>query len=356
MDDDSQSLNYDYAKKVADHANRLMAAHRVPHSPANYTIWFAYVLGVPLPLREKIDGLISDGRTFDKELNRDLHAEFATRTKVVDDIPQRLSGIMKRAQCILKSAMLDSDEQRTALTEFSRAAMTPAADPEPLFAQLIEELAKAQTRAADLEAGFAGASRQLDELTASLKEAEEKSNTDPLTGLANRRSMEIFLRSSQERSVATGEPLSIFMVDIDRFKAFNDRLGHPAGDQVLRLVSKLLKESLREGDLACRYGGEEFLTILPGADLQTASHIAERVRTRIAEAKLKRRSSGEELGGITVSIGAAESGREESYEALIERSDLALYTAKREGRNRTVLNTGTCDNESRSHLIHRFDR
>ncbi|MDP1883507.1 MAG: GGDEF domain-containing protein, partial [Bradyrhizobium sp.] len=124
--------------------------------------------------------------------------------------------------------------------------------------------------------------------------------------------------------------------DIDHFKKFNDSYGHQVGDQVLRLVAKVLQDSVREGDLAARYGGEELIAVLPGANLDVCVDVAERIRRRISEARLTRRTTGEEISSVTVSIGVAQFRMAESAEAMIERSDRALYEAKRLGRNRVV--------------------
>jgi len=126
------------------------------------------------------------------------------------------------------------------------------------------------------------------------------------------------------------------MIDIDHFKKFNDTHGHLIGDQVLRLVAKVLQDSVREGDLAARFGGEELVAVLPGADLSICQEVAERVRRRISDAKLTRRTTGQEIGSVTVSIGVAQFRLAESAEALIERCDRGLYQAKSAGRNRVV--------------------
>ena len=126
------------------------------------------------------------------------------------------------------------------------------------------------------------------------------------------------------------------MVDVDHFKKFNDTHGHAVGDQVLRLVGRVLRDNIRECDMAARYGGEEFALVLPGIDLMACKEVAERVRGRISNAKLMRRTTGQEIGSVTVSIGVAQFRPAESAEALIERSDRGLYQAKRTGRNRVV--------------------
>ena len=134
----------------------------------------------------------------------------------------------------------------------------------------------------------------------------------------------------------TGEPLSILMIDIDHFKNFNDSYGHQVGDQVLRLVARVLQDSVCEGDLAARYGGEELMAVLPGASLDICAEVGERFRRRISEARLTRRATGEEISSVTVFDRrcAIPPGRVRGN--LIERCDRALYQAKRSGRNRTI--------------------
>jgi diguanylate cyclase len=126
------------------------------------------------------------------------------------------------------------------------------------------------------------------------------------------------------------------MIDIDYFKNFNGSFGHQVGDQVLRLVAGVLQDNVRESDLAARYGGEELMSVLPGANLDICAEVAERIRRRISEARLTRRATGEEISSVTISIGVAQFRLAESAEALIERCDHALYRAKASGRNRTV--------------------
>jgi diguanylate cyclase len=126
------------------------------------------------------------------------------------------------------------------------------------------------------------------------------------------------------------------MIDIDHFKKFNDNYGHQVGDQVLRLVAKVLQDSVREVDLAARYSGEELIAVLPGTDLDACATVAERIRSRISDARLTRRTTGEAIASVTVSIGVSQFRLAESADSMVERCDRALYQAKRTGRNRTV--------------------
>jgi diguanylate cyclase len=170
----------------------------------------------------------------------------------------------------------------------------------------------------------------------SLNKSEERARTDALTGLPNRHALDEFFRKAQIAAMEKGEPLSALLIDIDHFKSFNDNFGHGVGDQVLRLMAKVLRERVREIDLPARYGGEELIAVLPGADLAACAAVAERIRRSISECTITRRSTGEILPSITVSIGVGEFQMGESMADLIDRCDRALYLAKGTGRNRVV--------------------
>lgn len=164
------------------------------------------------------------------------------------------------------------------------------------------------------------------------------SHLDGLTGLYNRRYFDQQLHGEWRRLRRIGAPLTLLMVDIDYFKAFNDSLGHLAGDDALRQVGAVLQDSLqREGDVACRYGGEEFAMILANTDLQGGAHVAAQVHALIAERAITH--PGTSLGRLTLSIGlaVADPANEEQPSGLVARSDQALYRAKHSGRNCTCI-------------------
>ncbi len=164
------------------------------------------------------------------------------------------------------------------------------------------------------------------------KKLIEMANHDFLTGLLNRR--ELFNRLSLEvsRVNRTNGPLSIIMIDIDHFKTINDRYGHIAGDMVLKKVAHGLREGIRDYDLICRFGGEEFLVMTPETDLRHATELAERLRGKIGETPIRIRNAPPVT--ITISAGVASLLEWENVEAMLARADTALYHAKESGRNR----------------------
>lgn len=166
--------------------------------------------------------------------------------------------------------------------------------------------------------------RMLEEANAEL---QELATTDPLSGLKNRRAFREKLDEEFARATRYGAPLSVLLLDVDHFKKFNDAFGHPAGDEVLKKVARLLTDNARSTDFVARYGGEEFAVILPNADREGALVQAERCRQAIADAPWEQR-------GVTASFGVSTLGlAHEDGSSLISEADEALYLSKKEGRN-----------------------
>ncbi|MEI2384161.1 PleD family two-component system response regulator [Breoghania sp. JC706] len=169
-----------------------------------------------------------------------------------------------------------------------------------------------------------------------MRQTMQMAVTDDLTGLHNRRYLLTHLESSFQQAQQRRSPLTFLICDIDYFKSVNDTYGHDAGDEVLKEFARRLRRSLRGPDLVCRYGGEEFVIVMPDTDLSLAFGVAERVRKRIASEPFVVQGGAQTLD-VTVSVGvAAIAGRDDTVEQLIKRADTALYAAKRDGRNRVV--------------------
>jgi diguanylate cyclase (GGDEF)-like protein/PAS domain S-box-containing protein len=161
--------------------------------------------------------------------------------------------------------------------------------------------------------------------------------TDGLTGLANRRSFDIAIERESRRAARAGEPLSLLLIDIDQFKKYNDRYGHQAGDECLRVVAHAILQTFRRpGDLAARYGGEEFAVILPHTDEAGAAAVAETLRDAIERLALTHQENGGGVVTISVGVASREHLREPGGSELLAMADKALYAAKERGRNRAV--------------------
>ncbi|MBD9648385.1 PleD family two-component system response regulator [Ensifer sp. ENS09] len=175
-----------------------------------------------------------------------------------------------------------------------------------------------------------------DRLRSSVQQTIELAVTDGLTGLHNRRYFDTHLKLLMDRAAARGRPLSICMTDIDRFKQVNDTYGHDVGDEVLREFANRIRTTVRGADLACRFGGEEFIVVMPDTSAEMAAGVAERLRTIIESLPFAIPQADGPLK-VTASMGIATlRPGNDTAEALLKRADTALYQAKHEGRNRVV--------------------
>jgi diguanylate cyclase (GGDEF)-like protein len=162
----------------------------------------------------------------------------------------------------------------------------------------------------------------------------DQARKDPLTGMNNRLSLDEAAEREMRTAASLGTPLSLMLFDIDHFKKVNDSHGHVAGDVVLRVVADRAEDVIRSGDLAFRFGGEEFLVLLPGASSDQAAMVAERLRQRIADGRIQ---AGDQQIGLTASFGVVQwRVGQESWEDLVKRADQALYQAKNRGRDQVV--------------------
>ena len=180
--------------------------------------------------------------------------------------------------------------------------------------------------------------RRMQQGKADQEELERLANFDSLTGLENRRAILRRLEDQIKHASRYKEELSVIMLDIDHFKKVNDHYGHLTGDDVLEKVGTVVRQSIRDTDTAGRYGGEEFIIILPKTDLSTALYVAERIREAIEAAEMKAPEG--DVFTITVSQGLSSYEPGEDEQCLISRADGALYRAKESGRNRVETSSG----------------
>jgi diguanylate cyclase len=326
--------------EIARRALLKMAQLEVPVTPQNYHIWFEYYTGANEELVGQIDETMDRGRPFDRELNQILYSRYVEKEKdkaLMQEIQAETQKILKN---IFDEILATSDfasGYRARLEDYSQELKS--AEELQHIQRVIKKLIKDTHQMAEstnsLHQKLEEATTNTEALRQRLERTEREALKDALTGLYNRKAFDRKVKELNESFKKGGDAFSVIILDVDFFKGFNDRYGHKIGDEVLRKVGSILHESVKGGDFPARYGGEEFVVLLPKTDLPDACTVAEQIRKRISEKRLKRVSTGESLGNITVSLGVSKVGFEDTTDSVVERADKALYLAKNSGRNNT---------------------
>lgn len=325
---------------IGESALSLIRENDLPAFPRSYEFWYTYAAGFNQSLNRALQDAIRDkGAVSSDDVDR-IYDELLSPTRFgdrFDGIGKDLSGEIARVQAVVGAANGQVARYGAALDGASaELASGSAEDVAAIVQRLRAETVRMQKVNGELEANLLASRRQVDELQANLTAIRQDSLTDALTGVANRKHFDRSLVELSTAAESSRKPFTLMMCDVDHFKSFNDRYGHQTGDQVLRLVAGAIKAAVKGSDLAARYGGEEFAVLLPETTLAQAAPIADKVRVAVMGKELVKRSTGERLGRVTISIGVAQWCPGDSPSSLIERSDEALYAAKRGGRNRVV--------------------
>lgn len=326
-----------YARDALEH----MAKRGIPAVPKNFAVWYGYAAGQNPDLTRTINVLVQSGKPFTDASNDELFEQFigfGTQNEAMAKANESLEHLVGQVADILGNAGADVSRYGSYLQGVS-GQIDPAAGAaglKILVQELLAETKKVEQQNARLSQQLDKSSSEVKTLTDSLEKAKRDAMTDGLTGINNRKHFDLSLRDLCAQSMESGLPLCLLMVDIDHFKKFNDTFGHQMGDQVLKLVARTMSDVIRPGDMAARYGGEEFSVIMPNALIDDAEQIGNAIREAVASKKITKRSTGEVLGTITLSVGIGLYAPGEPLGKLVQRADAALYTAKRGGRNRVV--------------------
>jgi diguanylate cyclase len=309
--------------------------------PRNYEIWYVYATGYNSPLNKIInETLARNGKLTEADLEQ-IYETYLSQIKITDRIDKvgarvigEIDGVMK----LINDALGTSASYDDSLS--GAAQKLAVAEHRDQVKAIVESLVKSTRQMRDtnkaLEERLTLSKTEISHLQQSLEAIRAESLTDPLTGLGNRKYFDRSIDMAVQNALASGEPLSLLMFDIDHFKSFNDSYGHLTGDQVLRLVGMSLKQTIRGQDIAARYGGEEFAVVLPNTALRHALTVADHIRRAVVAKELKKKSTGEILGRVTISVGVSMLKPDDDTHSLLERVDACLYAAKRNGRNRVI--------------------
>lgn len=315
----------------------LMAKHNIPVTPKNYAIWFKYVSGSDAALTETIDELISQDKKFQGAINDDLYWKFCAEKdehelkKLREDIQQVILAILNEV-----SQLSGHTENYGELITHSVAKLSEDASVKEIrsvMGEILDETKTITLVGTQVHQSMEAKTVELENLQKEFEQAKAESLLDFLTSIPNRKAFNEKLVTLTAEAAAEEKDLCLLIIDIDHFKIFNDDFGHIVGDEVLKFVARKIKDVVRGWDFLARFGGEEFVVLLPQTPLHGAATVAENIRHYFSEAKLKASTTSKPLGKITVSIGISRFLPGEALEQFIDRADQALYLAKDSGRN-----------------------
>ncbi len=329
------------AQAFAREALDLMEEKGIPATPGNFAVWFHYFSEKYPDLRHTLETMLSEDHAFTEDENDELFQKFfgiGREAAALQEASQRIEAELSKILNFMETAGEGAAAYGKVLE--SASGKIEAAEQPSGLKSIISNLMTA-TRAMQQNNEAIGnrlhtSSQEMSRLRDDLEAMRKEALTDSLTGIANRKLFDMELRRASNEAVESNETLSLLMIDIDHFKAFNDNYGHQVGDQVLKLLAATLSSIIKGQDTAARYGGEEFAVILPNTTLENACKLAEIIRKTINGKKVVNRTTNENLGQISVSIGVGEFLNNEAVGQLIARADAALYAAKSSGRNRVV--------------------
>jgi diguanylate cyclase len=319
-------------------------ALRQEATPRNYEIWYAYATGYKPSLNQKINETLKQSGSLSESDLQHLYETYLSPVRLsekIESVGTQVMGEIEQVMAMIDAATGSANNYTESLVDMS-AKLSDSRDRETLrtiVETLVHTTKEMEASNRHLEERLNASKLEINELQVNLEAVRTESLTYPLTQLANRKFFDTTLEEAIAEARANNEALSLMMTDIDHFKNFNDSYGHLTGDQVLRLVAAAVKNNVKGQDTAARYGGEEFAIVLPNTVLRSAITVADHIRRAVMTKELMKRSTGEHLGRVTISIGVATLHKTDSPQALIARTDFSLYAAKRNGRNRVMSET-----------------
>lgn len=336
---DTIEQSSEYLRLALDHMGR----HQIPVDPANYSVWYEYVSGKNEQLKLVIDNVLEKSKIITPELNKTLYERYvASEHKII--IKKIREELRKVLETILNH-VIDAGGQLTrfgTMIHIYSQRLKDELDADSvrgIVEDILSETQAIKRSGMLLKERIVSSTREIEGLRKDLDKVREEAWTDMLTGLKNRRYLSNIFDQESKNAIATGNKLSAIMLDIDHFKKINDSFGHIMGDRVLKTTAGMIKECIKGRDTVIRYGGEEFVIILPDTPLEGALILAEKICIYFKQMNWKRKDTGELIGQVFVSLGVSQYRQGESLDAFIQRADDALYLSKTQGRCRATSET-----------------
>lgn len=312
-------------------------------TPENYELWYVYYSGENPEIIRAIDILVATGQGLNNERCQEIHQRFLSDSSENERVRQagdKIQTTIKEMSGLVGNVKHATSTYSTHLNDVSgrikQKQTISKEEIEQIVGEVMQGTQNMMRQSQVLEQELHRSAQAMKELQRDLDLVRKEALTDGLTSLSNRKAFDAEIRRVLREAQKDGTTFSLLLMDVDHFKSFNDNYGHQVGDQVLRLVARTLTDGIKGRDMAARYGGEEFAILLPETNLQAAVKVADSLRRAVASKEIVNRNTGDKLGRITLSGGAAQFMPDESAEDMIERTDEALYSAKHNGRNQVV--------------------
>lgn len=338
-------MKYEHPKETSAEYLRLaipfMSRQDASADPVSYSVWYEYVSGINPALKKAVDELLEEQPQLTDEDTERLYRDYISSCNIdaVEHVRNELNQVIQHARNSTAEASEQTSEYRQSLEGHSRAISGDGqrASLDSTIRAILADTHQLRHSIHGLQQELDRSSHEMEALREELLRVRREANSDPLTGLANRKAFQAALEAAimAQQQTNTG-PLSLIMLDIDHFKQVNDAYGHLLGDKVICFVAGIMKKHVKGKDTAARCGGEEFFILLPDTDTEGARALAENIRRNIESAKIRRQDNGENIGQVTVSIGISTYQADEDGDTFMDRTDQALYASKAGGRNRTT--------------------
>jgi len=320
---------------------KRLSEFKIDPTPEHYELFYRAIEGENKALVHDFHVAEKAGRLNHNDVLEGLHIKHVAPQKMAStmlEVGNKLSVSMEHIRGITQTVAKDHDAFGEAMSTLSDL-LNGTSDPNKIIAAVsqIATASRAMQRKSVTSSGLLKKMVvEIQDLRQKIEEVQQDALTDQLTGVGNRRMFERVFDEEWKKAISTGSALSLVMADVDHFKAFNDKWGHPTGDAALRNIGKLLHARVEGLGTVCRYGGEEFVIILPGIASMDAMPIMDEIRRELARIPLVRKDSKTIIGNISASFGVAGLQSGESKEQLLSRADKSLYQAKEKGRNRVI--------------------
>ena len=329
----------DEAARIARAALPLANKYELPANPINYAVFYEFVAGQNPELTKAMNGTLADNSKPSSSHIRDLYHTYISQTdeQAVEAVREALTTLVDSAGQSLSRMDGDSASFQTHLSDCAQPlkAVEPVGQLGRVIETLINKTEFMRASSSSLREELHEARSELGELRNEFKRVRQESLVDPLTGISNRRAFDLCLDEVAKTHAENQTPVCLLLLDVDHFKGINDRFGHVIGDAVLKWFAKVVRETVKGTDTVARYGGEEFAVLLPNTTLPGARIVAENIRKRVSDQKL--RVGDHQIGRVTCSIGVAAVNAQCDGETWINNADGAMYRAKQGGRDRVIL-------------------